>query len=50
MALSPMERGMSTSSSDEMKLKRGSSQLDIIVNPNKFENFERFLRSLIEMG
>ena len=47
MALSHMERGMSITSTNDMELKRGSSRLDIILNP-KFENFERFLKSLIE--
>jgi hypothetical protein len=48
LALSHMERGLSITSSNDMELSRGSSRLDILLNP-KFENFERFLRSLIEL-
>jgi hypothetical protein len=46
MAVGSSERGLSINSSDEIKLERKSSRLDILLNPN-FENFEHFLRTLI---
>ena len=45
MAVGSSER-LSINSSDEIKLERKTSRLDILLNPN-FENFERFLRTLI---
>ena len=49
MVVGSSERGLSINSSDEGKLERKSSRLDILLNP-KFENFDRFLRSLLEVG
>ena len=49
MVVGSSERGLSINSSDEGKLERKSSRLDILLNP-KFENFDRFLRSLLEVS
>lgn len=50
MALTPSERGMSITSQDETpKLERKSSRLEMLLNP-KFDNFDRFLRTLLEVG
>jgi hypothetical protein len=49
MVVGSSERGLSINSSDEAKLERKSSRLDILLNP-KFENFDRFLRSLLEVS
>ena len=48
MALSQSERGLSITSANEIELSLGSSRLEMLLNP-KFENFERFLKSLIEV-
>ena len=48
MALTQSERAVSSISANDAQLNRGSSRLEIILNP-RFENFERFLKSLIEV-
>ena len=48
MALTQSERAISSISANDALLNRGSSRLEIILNP-RFENFERFLKSLIEV-